>query len=595
MKQFQFNYESEDNLISMLKRIRQWCNSSVISNILFQIYSETMNRNLLQSITGMIEKEMPDALYMGCSTNGNILLGDKSSSPVTIVCTVYEYPSTKLKLLQFALDEERAKPVAEALNRFVRSNPWVKSIMTFTTMRGMSMTDYCEYLGMIPKEVVFCGGGAFSGDINDNAAVVFSSEGTISDHAAVFLLSGGEDYHVRAMHVTGWKPLGRYLSVTKARGPILYELDGKPAYETYSRYLNIKNDENFFTNTLEFPFLYELNGLDILRAPISSNEDGSLVMTADIAENIYARIAYGDPWTILDSVYNAAVQFQDFVPETFTVFSCAGRRTFWGDREIGHETQPFQSLAPTSGFYTSGEFLRNGNYVNQHNVTLVVEAQREGDVGGKAVPQVEMDAKRFSGKVSMINRLATFIQAATEELEEANSRLEILAISDGLTGLYNRSEIQNRITECTRTGEYRSAHGKHRLGTSLIMMDIDDFKSVNDNYGHNEGDNVLKGLSKMLKKTVEEHIPDASIGRWGGEEFMVLLPETDVERAAQLAELFRVNFSTIAFPSAGHRTMSLGVTEMLAGEDADLACMRVDDALYEAKRSGKNRVVVAEP
>ena len=595
MKQFQFNYESEEKLISMLKRIRQWCNSSVVSNVLFQIFTETLNKNMIRSICGMIEKEMPSALYMGCSSNGNILMGDKSKRPISIICTVYEYPSTQIKMLQYPLDEERAKSVAESLNQHVRSNPWVKSVMTFTTMRGMSMTDYCEYLEMLPKEVVFCGGGAFSGDINDNAAVVFSSDGDVSDHAAVFLLTGGEDYHVQALHVTGWKPLGRHLSVTKARGPILYELDGKPAYETYNRYLNIKNDENFFSNTLEFPFLYELNGMDILRAPIGSREDGSLEMTADIAENIYARIAYGDPWTILESTYQAAVHFQDFIPDTFTVFSCAGRRTFWGDDEIGNETQPFQSIAPTSGFYTSGEFLRNGNHVNQHNVTLVVAAQREGETEGKTIPQVDVDVEQFSGKVSMINRLATFIQAATEELEEANSRLEILAISDGLTGLYNRSEIQNRITECARAGEYRSAHGKNRMGISLIMMDIDDFKSVNDNYGHKEGDNVLIGLADMLRKIVEEHVPDASVGRWGGEEFMVLLPETNLEGALRIAELFRVNFSAIGFPLAGHRTMSLGVTEMVAGEDADLACMRVDDALYEAKHAGKNRVVVAEP
>ncbi len=595
MKQFQFNYESEEKLISMLKRIRQWCNSSVVSNVLFQIFTETLNRNMIQSICGMIEKEMPDAMYMGSSSNGNILMGNKSKQPISIVCTVYEYPSTKLMLLQYQLDEDRARSVAEDLNKNVCENPWVKSVMTFTTMRGMSMTAYCEYLRMLPKDVVFCGGGAFSVDINDNAAIVFSSKGEISDHAAVFLLTGGEDYHVQALHVTGWKPLGRHLSVTKARGPILYELDGKPAYETYNKYLNIKNDENFFFNTLEFPFLYELNGLDILRAPIASREDGALVMTADITENIYARIAYGDPWTILDSVYHAAVHFRDFLPEAFTVFSCAGRRTFWGDDEIGNETQPFQSLAPTSGFYTSGEFLRNGDYVNQHNVTLVVEAQREGDTAGKTAAHVDVNNEQFSGKVSMINRLATFIQAATEELEEANGRLELLAISDGLTGLYNRSEIQNRITECAHAGEYRSAHGKNLMGVSLIMMYIDDFKGVNDNYGHKEGDNVLIGLADMLRKVVEEHVPDGSVGRWGGEEFMVLLPETKLEEATQIAELFRVNFNAINFKQAGHRTMSLGVTEMIAGEDADLTCMRVDDALYEAKRNGKNRVVVMQP
>ena len=609
MKQFQFNYESDDKLSSMLKRIKQWCNSSVVSNVLFQIYTETLDKDKIQKICGSIKTELPDALLMGCSTNGNILLGDKSPAPISIVCTVYEYPSTKLMLLQFPLSEDTARDVVNSLKKTIRANSWVKSITTYTTMRGMSMTDYCNYLGELPKRIVFTGGGAFSEDMNKSEAFVFSSVSMatkqskasssedsslidISDHAAVFLLTGGDDYYVDTLHVTGWKPLGRYLSVTKAVGPILYELDGSPAYETYYKYLNIKNDENFFTNTLEFPFLYELNGLDILRAPIASKEDGSLVMTADIAENVRARIAYGDPWTILESVYKAAVSFQEFIPDTFTVFSCAARRTFWGDDEAGNETMPFQSLAPTSGFYTSGEFLRTGKYVNQHNVTLVVLAQREGDVTGKEIPKIDMDTEEFSGKVSMINRLATFIQAATAELEEANKKLEKVAISDGLTGLLNRSEIQHRITRKARELEPLGSHIRMKAGASLIMMDIDDFKKVNDTYGHKEGDLVLIGLADMLRDTLKREAPDAVAGRWGGEEFMILLPNADEKRAFEIAEIIRYSFNAIVFKQAGQRTISLGVTELIAGENSDICCMRVDDALYEAKRTGKDKVVI---
>ncbi len=210
MKQFQFDYGGEDKLVSMLKRIRQWCNASVVSSVLFQIYTESLDKSKIERICDVIDREIPDALYMGCSTNGNILMGDKSKSPISIICTAYEYPSTQIKLLQFPLDENKAQRVASELCLFVKDNPWVKSIMTYTTMRGMSMTDYCDYLGMLPKKIVFCGGGAFSENMNENAAFVFSSEGEISDHAAVFLLTGGEDYYVKALHVTGWKPLGRY-------------------------------------------------------------------------------------------------------------------------------------------------------------------------------------------------------------------------------------------------------------------------------------------------------------------------------------------------------------------------------------------------
>ena len=592
MKQFQFKYESEEKFVNSLHKIKQWCNSSITSKVLFQVYSETLDKEKVTALCGLIETEMPDALYMGCSTNGNIIMGEYNGDMIDIICTVFEYPSTNIELLQYSLDEEKAPYVTNDLIKKVKERPWVKTIMLNTTIRGMSMTGFCDELRKLPKKIALFGGGAFSEDMNENTAFVVSSVGEISDHAVVFALIGGDDYYVKTTHITGWKPLGRELKVTKARGAILYELDGKPAYETYYKYLNIKNDENFFYNTLEFPFFYESHGMNILRAPTASNDDGSLVMTADMEQNVRARIAYGDPWTILESVYNGAVELQEFVPESITVFSCAARRTFWGVDEISCETLPFQSLAPTSGFYTSGEFLRTGVNVFQHNVTLVIGAQREGKADPGQTAKVDMNTEEFSGKVSMINRLATFIQAATEELAEANRRLEFAAISDSLTGLFNRGEIQRRITDKALEVAASGAHGISKAGASLIMMDIDNFKEVNDTFGHKEGDIVLRKLSEMLERTIEENVPGAVAGRWGGEEFMVLLPNSDEKRATEVAELFRQNFAAIDFPKAKNRTMSLGVTELIVGEDADIACMRVDSALYEAKKTGKNKVVV---
>ena len=372
------------------------------------------------------------------------------------------------------------------------------------------------------------------------------------------------------------------------------ELDGKPAYEVYYKYLRIRNDEDFFNNTLEFPFFYEHNGINLLRAPISSNRDGSIVMTADMEKDVKARIAYGDPWTILVNINEEALKLRNFIPEAISVFSCAGRRTYWGDDEVGKETLPFQSIAPTSGFYTSGEFLRTKGHVNQHNVTLVVAAMREGKRDMDSIRNVETNDSIMSGKVSMINRLATFIQAATEELEEANRQLQIAAVTDGLTGVYNRKEIQSRVVELVENNikEKASDDKSETTHNSLIMLDLDDFKAVNDTYGHKEGDEVLQKLASMMMEVVKRVVPEGVIGRWGGEEFMIMLPNTNEAKAKDLAELLRMNFSVIAFTKAPNQTVSLGVTEIKPTDSPDDVCMRVDKALYDAKGNGKNRVIV---
>lgn len=584
MKQFQFEFSGVGKLKRELDKINQWRKSKVTSAVVFSIYAENIDQEQIDLACEIIESEMPDAQYLGCSTNGTITEGRLSDSPFVVVCTICEYPSTQVHLLQYPLSEDNALDAIENLKKELEKRPWVKAIELLATIRGMSMTPFCEACTEINPDIQIFGGGAFNIDLNNDNACVFSKARGYSEKGVVFLLCGGDDLNIHTTHITGWKPLGREFLVTKANGSILQELDGKPAYDAYYKYLNIPNNEHFFYNTLEFPFFYKHHGINILRAPIASNADGSLTMTSNIEENVYARIAYGDPWTILNSIEEGGRKIAEFQPEILKVFSCAARRTFWGNDEISKETGPFQSIAPTSGFYTSGEFLRTDKDLIQHNVTLVIAAMREGPIDDKV--HFEMDSENFSGKVSMISRLAKFIEAATAELAEANQKLAKMAIEDSLTNLCNRAETQRRIREALE--DYNNTGKK----VSLIMMDIDNFKMVNDTYGHKEGDNVILGLTKVIKETVEKSNPDASCGRWGGEEFMVVLPGIDCHKAAEIANEIRTSFAAILFPKARRKTISVGVVEALRGENADMVCVRVDSALYEAKNNGKNQVFI---
>lgn len=590
MRQFQYQVENAEGLRKELKKLSLWLKGKLSAEMLFTIFTTQADEEPIKEICQVIKSEFPNSHYVGCSTDGNIVDGDISRCSIAVSCTIFEYPTSKLRILQYELNSDNYTEVTKNLIWQLERFKWANAVELLTTIRGMSMTGLCEELSKARPDVSIFGGGAFSENMNEDRACVFSEDAGFMENGIVFILMGGGDLHVKTMYVAGWKPLGRDLLVTKAKENVLFELDGKPAYETYFRYLNIGNDEDFFYNTLEFPFFYYHNGIDILRAPTMSQPDGSLIMTSDIEENVTAKIAYGDPWTILDIVRKSGDEIHKFCPESICVFSCAARRTFWGDDEVGKETLPFQTIAPTFGFYTSSEFLRTNGFVNQHNVTLVIAALREGEPSNEELAAFEMSEEDFSGKVSMINRLATFIKATTEELEEANRRLQYMAITDGLTQVFNRREIQDRITKSVK--QY-AAFGENRLNNklSLIMIDIDDFKKVNDTYGHKVGDNVLIGLCDMLKDVISRHAPGASIGRWGGEEFMILLPGYALERTQNVAEVIRKEFAEINFDEAGCQTISVGVSEVVDGENADTFCMRVDSALYEAKGAGKNRVV----
>ena len=583
MKQFQFEYKSIDGLRDELIKISQWQKIHITSHIIFTIYTEDPEFSAVSDICKCIDSILPDADYIGCSTNGNIVNGNRSDSMISVICTIFEFPTTNVRVLQYPLTNECADETADCIISEIDNEKWVSAVELHVTIRGMSMTQFCEKLKYARRGVKIFGGGAFNSELNDNKACVFSKHFGYMEHGVVFMLMGGEDFHAYTTHVTGWKPLGKKMLVNKASGSIVYEIDGQNAYSVYNHYLDIENDEHFFNNTLEFPFFYEHHGINILRAPILSYSDGSLDMTSDIEENSIARLAYGDPETILESIEECGHEISKFSPNVIHVFSCSARRTFWGDSEVGRETMPLQSVASTSGFYTSGEFLRTDEYLNQHNVTLVIAAMREGDIPESKTSTFEMGKNEFSGTISMINRLAHFIDTATAELEEANAKLEEMAVTDGLTRLYNRVEIQNRI---------KNTLAKDNEPVSLIMLDIDNFKHVNDTYGHSEGDNVIVTLSDILRDSMSKYAPGASAGRWGGEEFMVLIPGTDSQAAAYVAEKIRASFEAHEFEKAGHRTISLGVTQADENRDPDQICINVDHNLYDAKRTGKNKVVV---
>ena len=128
--------------------------------------------------------------------------------------------------------------------------------------------------------------------------------------------------------------------------------------------------------------------------------------------------------------------------------------------------------------------------------------------------------------------------------------------------------------------------------TAVLLIDVDRFKVINDTYGHDVGDLVLKEVSAILRASADEARGEAA-GRWGGEEFFLLLPEKELSDALALAETIRRTVERHEFPVARHLTVSVGVTSASADSDYQAIFIRADQALYEAKTDGRNRVAAA--
>ena len=175
---------------------------------------------------------------------------------------------------------------------------------------------------------------------------------------------------------------------------------------------------------------------------------------------------------------------------------------------------------------------------------------------------------------------------AEKELEESRKRLEELAMIDDLTRLYNRRSFR----DMAKMEILKSRRYKYEL--TLLMIDLDRFKTVNDNYGHETGDQVLTALAETTGRVSREI--DIS-GRLGGEEFAILLPNTDVDGGRAVAERFRLAIEKIVIPTPNGNvkvTVSIGVSGLSDGDSLDVLLKKADLAMYEAKRKGRNRVEV---
>ncbi len=179
---------------------------------------------------------------------------------------------------------------------------------------------------------------------------------------------------------------------------------------------------------------------------------------------------------------------------------------------------------------------------------------------------------------------------AEEALRESEERYRTLSLVDSLTGLYNSRSLHERLqAEIERATRYARP-------LSLLILDCDNFKRINDSYGHLEGDRVLQSLASVITQRLRA---SDSAYRYGGEEFVVVLPETEAEAGVMLAERLCQAFAAEKIMTASGQsiqcTVSIGIARYVPEETRDSLIRRADDAGYEAKRLGKNCVVLAPP
>jgi len=210
---------------------------------------------------------------------------------------------------------------------------------------------------------------------------------------------------------------------------------------------------------------------------------------------------------------------------------------------------------------------------HKYSSRVIVERDDELSIVGDAVNNMADQIQHHT------ENLEKLIHDRTKQLQQTLEEVKILSITDGLTGLFNKKHFE----EVLKKEIARSA--RNDIEFSLIFFDLDHFKNVNDTYGHKKGDNVLIQVGRIIQKTIREIDLGA---RWGGEEFIIILPSTTSEGAFKLAEKLRTVMENTPYEGMESVTGSFGCTVWVKNDDEITIVQRCDKALYSSKSNGRN-------
>ena len=557
--------------------------------IVFHLYSGSTDKEILVQIAQAVRSQFPDSVIAGTLSAGEIKDGKLMDTGILISALLFK--ETDVHLQRYADAKGHEKEIGKMIREYSMSLPDIKAVEL--VMPGSELDTFAMYeeLGKAREDIQYFGGYSGGHELTCPLHFVFNDEGIFEDHVLA-LFYAGPSFYIDTAKSVGWQTLGRPFKITKADGNRLIEIEGAPAVEVYEKYLRISRYEGFAEDTFEFPLIALTEGDELLRHTITVDEEGALILAGYATEGMDVILSYGNPSLIVEKVDQRLEEARLFQPEAILLYSCSVRKAFW-ENFVNIEMEPFQKIAPTAGFHTWGEVMRNrqNGKVMENNITLVSIAMREGPAKGLPVPEVKVDDSVLRGQASLIKRLSQLVSATTSELQNAyqemremNTMLRDMSEHDALTHLYNRGKIEKMILDAL---DRSCATGKP---ISLLMADIDHFKRVNDTYGHAAGDGVLRTVARILEEQAGQ-VPGGAAGRWGGEEFFLLLPDTQETGAAQLAEALRQKIADTAFPEAGKMTVSIGVITSTGKEDRKQLFTHVDEMLYVAKESGRNRVV----
>lgn len=566
-------WQGEQSLLTLKAQI-----PTSASSLLIQVFWSCPSLDSLAQLQSQLQKLFPSAVVMGVQSAGSIVEG-KAVEEVVVSISAFEKVRLKPLFLTGLSALNAGQEVAHTLSE---QEPAL--ILSFINGRLNGEAFVEGFSGTAPMIPL---AGGMAGDALAFQDMCVFDANQISNQGIVACGLYG-DLQVRQDALFDWQPIGPTFTVTKAKNNVVYEIDNRPMLEFYRDYLGEEVvDRHMPQIAMSFPLILHKGGRAVARSCLEVLEEGALRYAGELETGQTVQFGIGSPHALLENAANHLNGLQAVPAESVFIYESVGRKLLL-EASIEEELTLFNQLAPVSGFFGYAELSRFEKQNVLLNQTLSYVALSEGEVTKHPNQPLKGDALQatLAGegfKAMMLQSMAHLTIKLAEGLEQLSSQYQQMAEHDQLTGLYNRYAGERILqAEMERAARTESPF-------SLAILDIDLFKQVNDTYGHDAGDEVLKAWADYLREHVRRY---DSVVRWGGEEVLVIFPNTTAETAKQVLDKLREGFAEKTFSFGEHITFSGGVAEWKPYLSELELFKRADKALYQAKTYGRNQIIM---
>lgn len=556
------------------------------SKTLIQLFCADADESVIKQIQLFFKNRYPESTFLGTTTDG-VIEGSKVYNDAKNVVTFTSFKDTELKsvLVKHSDYDNDSFCSGKAIAKELCSDE-TKVIISFADGINTNGEEYLNGINAINSDIVISGG--LAADNGNLIKTYIFDKDEIVNNGAIGVALNNKNLNVSTNYTFDWMPIGKEMRVTKAIKNRIYEIDGIAVVDIYAKYMGRELAAKLPQIGIEFPLIFEKDDVSIGRAVLFKHDDGSLTFAGNIQEGTLVRFGIGNVEMILrnsDYHVRSLLNKLQYKAEAVFIYSCMARRRFM-NKYIEDELEVLESLGNVSGFFTYGEFFHsqdNNQLLNETMTVLVLSENGELlDCNAKNIIKTKRNfglnpEHVIAHLANMVSKeLAELNESLEQRVKESSDYIYRQAYFNKLTGLPNRLSLIKKLEES--------------VGQILFLINIDDFTMINDFYGHEIGDKVLKKLALILENYVKNE--NAQVFKLPSDEYAIIMK---IEHTQQdIEDKIKKIISIIEeeeFLFSGHFS-HVGVTISAASiNNTGSGLVNADMSLKLAKRAGKDFMI----